>query len=131
MINNTYKDETIKAAVEKVADELKNLDTKDSKAGAVAEHVADTLKNFCEQELEFAEAITQSDKTLSQCCEEIMKGVGNSISDIEVYRRAVNFYFPGAGIDVVMTVNMTASVDGGGTTPSKDMSFSLLDALDL
>ncbi len=79
----------------------------DMRAKAVAQCVYDVLTVFCAQEPEFAQAVEQSDKTLGQVCENIMKDVGTSISDLEVYRRAVAEYFPGAVVDCVMTVRMS------------------------
>ena len=130
-MNNEYKEKTTQEAITKIDNELKEFKASGQKPKAVSSHVATILKDFCKQELEFAEAVVQTEKTLSDCCENIMDGVGNSISDIEVYRKAVNFYFPGAGIDVVMTVNMCASVEGDVTNAydKKPMSFSLLDFL--
>ena len=34
------------------------------------------------------------------------KGVGQSLSDLEAYRRAVSFYFDGAQVDVAMTIRL-------------------------
>lgn len=76
----------------------------DNKATVVHIPVADTLKSFCRQDAEFAQAIAQSDKTLSDCCSEIMKGVGGAISDIEVYKKAVQFYFESAEVEMHMTI---------------------------
>ncbi|MEG1998206.1 MAG: hypothetical protein RR051_07155, partial [Clostridiales bacterium] len=61
------------------------------------------------------------------CCEEIMKGVGSSISDLEVYRKAVQFYFPGADIQMKMTIDLCASVN----TPSDKNKHSSAISLDL
>ena len=36
---------------------------------------------------------------------------GSSISDIECYRRAANFYFPGAGVRFVMKLDLTAGAE--------------------
>ncbi len=100
----------IKEAIKKIDKELKEFKG-DQKAKAVSAYVAKILKKFSEQEEEFAQAIAQTDKTLSDCCKEIMKSVGNSISDIEVYKKAVSFYFPGAGINFTMTIDLCASVN--------------------
>ena len=96
-------------AIEKLDRELKAFHSSDNKAKAVKDAVADTLKMFCEQDEEFAQAIVQTDKTLSDCCESIMKKVGQSIEDIEVYKRAVNFYFAGAVINFKMTIDLIGS----------------------
>lgn len=98
-------------AIEKITRELKDLKV-GQKEKAVSNAVFDTLINFVNQEDEFAQAVAQSDKTLTDCLTAVMKGVGNSISDIEVYRRVTAFYFPGAGINFNMTINLSASVEG-------------------
>ena len=53
-------------------------------------------------------------RTLSDCCGQIIRGVGNSISDIEVYRRAVQFYFPNSEIEFKMNILLT------GEAPSEE-----------
>ena len=94
-------------ACAKLRDEKQNEGAKSPKAKAVYSHVRDALCGFCEQNEEFADAILQNDKTLGACCEKIMEKCGNAISDIEVYARAVEFYFPGAVIEMKMTVYMS------------------------
>ena len=89
--------------------ELKAFKSGDRKAQIVKDGVADALKTFCEQDEEFAQAIVQTDKTLSDCCAEIMKGTGNGIPDIEVYKKAANFYFAGANIKVTMEIDLIGS----------------------
>ncbi|MGN0539816.1 MAG: Cas9 inhibitor AcrIIA9 family protein [Candidatus Fimenecus sp.] len=96
-------------AIEKLDRELKAFRGTDIKATAVKDAVADTLKMFCEQDEEFAQAVVQTDKTLTDCCESIMKKVGQSISDIDTYKQAVNFYFAGAVINFKMTIDLTGS----------------------
>lgn len=100
-----YRDQ----AIEKLNKELKGFKSNDRYAKAVKTEVATTLKIFCQQDEEFAQAIVQTDKTLSDCCETIMKGTGNSVSDIEVYKKAVNFYFAGADIKVTMEIDLIGS----------------------
>lgn len=93
-------------AVEKIAAELK--DFKGDRYGmAVKNHVASTITHFCEQNERFAEVVYKTKRTLSDCCAEIMKGCGTSISDIDVYRGAVRNYFPNADIDFHMTITLT------------------------
>ena len=93
-------------AVEKIAAELK--DFKGDRYGmAVKNHVASTITHFCEQNERFAEVVYKTRRTLSDCCAEIMKGCGQSISDIDVYRGAVRNYFPNADIDFHMTITLT------------------------
>ena len=94
-------------AVDKIAEELKNFKG-DRYGEAVKKHVAATITHFCEQDPRFAEVVYKTKRTLSDCCAEIMKGCGSSISDIDVYRGAVKNYFPNA--EVVFT--MSISIDG-------------------
>lgn len=112
-------------AIEKIRKELKTT-SGDNKVNAVKNHVADTLIEFCRQDDEFAQAVMQSDKTLGDCCKSIMSGCGNSISDLEVYRKAVQFYFPGADIRMTMTIDLCASVRGPeDAAPSKQTDPTL------
>lgn len=95
-------------AVKKLDAELNDKAAKWSlKAGAVKKAVYDALVTFCGQNEEFAQAVAQSEKTLWAVCEEAVKNVGTSVSDLEVYRAAVAAYFPGAQVDCVMTVRMS------------------------
>ena len=104
------------AAMKKLGEELKDKSAKWSlKAGAVKKAVHDALVTFCGQNEEFAQAVAQSDKTLWAVCEEAVKNVGTSVSDLEVYRSAVAAYFPGAQVDCVMTVRMSEHEE-----PSRD-----------
>ena len=103
-------------AVKKLGEELKDKSAKWSqKAGAIKTAVHDALVTFCGQNEEFAQAVAQSEKTLWAVCEECVKNVGQSVSDLEVYRSAVAAYFPGAQVDCVMTVRMSEHEN-----PSKD-----------
>ena len=92
-------------AIEKIQKELKAF-TGGNKEKAVSKPVAETLEMFCKQNEEFAQAIYESDKTLSNCCKTIMEKSGNAISDIEVYKRAVKFYFSTADIEMSMKINL-------------------------
>jgi len=100
-------------AIAKLKKELAESKCSSPRAKVVVKHVADTLKSFCAQDAEFAQAVLQNEKTLTDCCESIMKNVGGSISDLEVYRKAVRFYFPGAGVKMTMSIDLCASVSGG------------------
>lgn len=68
--------------------------------------VHDTLCEFCRQHKEFAQAVEQTDKTLQNCCEYCVKNAGSSISDLEVYRRAAEFYFSGAEVHFIMKIEL-------------------------
>lgn len=94
-----------KLAVEKINEQLKEF--KGDKYGkAVHTYVANTLSEFCEQDERFAEVVYKTKRSFSDCCAEIMKGCGNHISDIEVYRRAARFYFPNCEVEGIMTITI-------------------------
>lgn len=99
-----------KQAIEKIEKEL-NEAKKTGNVRVIINDVAATLKNFANQDEEFAQAIVQNEKTLQNCCEHILKGVSSGISDIEAYKKAVDFYFPGAEVTVEMSINLCGSVE--------------------
>ena len=100
-----------------------------STAQAVAKPTLEVLKTFCEQNEEFAQAVLQTDRTFAECAENAVKGAGGSISDIEVYRRAVRFYFKGADVHFNMTIDLGDGSDSEETAkPPVSLSLdSLLD----
>ena len=71
--------------------------------------VLKALLDFCRQDAEFAQAVVQGG-SLEDCMKAVTADVGNCISDLEAYRRAVKFYFPGADVRFHMTVDLCASV---------------------
>lgn len=81
----------------------------DNKAKAMRSAVLDALIGFCKQDNEFAQAVVQSDGTFSDCMAAVAKGVGQSISDLEAYKKAVQFYFPGAEVRFNMTIDLIGS----------------------
>jgi hypothetical protein len=117
-------------AIEKIKKELA-LVKGDRYVDIVKKPTAETLMDFCRQDVEFAQAVIQQDKTLGECLKEIMKGCGSGISDITVYRKAVQFYFPGADVRMKMTVDLCASVNNGeddrsaASEPAKDVGLTL------
>lgn len=102
----------ITKAIEKLAREKEEASKKtDRYVNVIIEPVFTVLCNFINQEEEFAEAIEQTDKHFSECLKECVNGAGSAISDIDVYKKAVAFYFPGADINFSMTINLSASVE--------------------
>ena len=98
-------EEFVSKAVEKIEGGLPFV--KGKKEGVVARPVADALISFCRQQEEFAQAVVQSEKTFADCVAYVIKGCGNALSDIEAYRKAVGFWFPGAVVDMVLTIRMS------------------------
>lgn len=77
------------------------------KETAMAPAVREALEKFCEEDGEFSQAVAQGG-SFPECMKAVAKGVGGSISDVEAYKRAVQFYFPGADIEVQMHVRLCA-----------------------
>ena len=94
--------EIVRAAIEKITEGTKEV--KGNKESAVKNEVRDALSSFCEQSEEFARAVTDTGKCMAECLTEIMKGVGNKISDFEVYRRAVAFFMEGAEVHAELRI---------------------------
>lgn len=82
-------------------------------AGCMGAHVKEQLISFCEQNEEFAQAVVQGG-SFTDCMKAVSKNVSNYLPDIEAYRRAAEFYFPGAIIDMTMTISMCQSERKGG-----------------
>ena len=118
--------EYLKLAEEKLTKEF-NEGKFSQHAKAVSEEVLEAITSFAKQEEEFAQAIVQCDKTFAECCAAVVKDVHGYISDIEAYKRAVQFYFPGAGIRFEMKIDLCASVNSA--EPSKTLDISLMDLL--
>lgn len=86
--------------------------------------VHDALLEFCRQDEEFAQAVVQG-KSFKACMDAVRAKVHDSaLSDAEAWGAAVRFFFPGAGIDVRMTIDLCASVreDGPKQGPVIDLS---------
>lgn len=105
-------------AVSKLNEERKAAKKLSKKAAVVLRPVTEALQKFSEQDDEFAQAIAQTDKTVRECCEYVVKGAGNSLSDIEAFRRAAEFYFPGANIAFEMRIELCASDDSISKKPT-------------
>jgi hypothetical protein len=85
-----------------------------TKETAVSKFVASTLTHFCGQNARFAEVVYKTPRTLSDCCGEIMDGCGNAVSDIDVYRGAVQSYFPNSDVSFIMNIEIN------GDAPNDD-----------
>lgn len=82
----------------------------DRYAAAMKDAVFEALDGFCRQDEEFAQAVVQGG-TFEDCMKAVARNCGNAISDLEAFRRAVQFYFPGADVRFQMSVNLCASVE--------------------
>ena len=107
-------------------------EVKGTKESAMKAAVRDTLLEFCRQDEEFAQAVAQGG-SFPDCMKAVAKGVGNSISDLEAYRRAVQFYFPGAEVRFQMRLDLCPGDDAQGApeiAPPKPSGGMLLDLTD-
>lgn len=89
-------------AKKKISDGKKEV--KGNKEGAMKHAIGDALISFADQDNEFARAICEGG-TFADCMKAVAKGVGNSISDIEAIRKAVDFYFK-AQVNFTMTISV-------------------------
>lgn len=96
---------------------LKKLDEEykagifDKYANIMKKSVKETLTDFCRQDDEFAQAVVQGG-SFTDCMKAVAKSCGTGISDLEAYRRAVRFYFPGAEIRFQMTIDLIGDAAG-------------------
>lgn len=93
-------------AIAKLTDEFQVKYVGNKYINAVKDEIFEMLCDLCNKSEAFEKVIVESDKTLNECLEEITKGLGQSISDIELYRRAVQFYCPDADIHFDMRIEM-------------------------
>ena len=87
----------------------------DKYGNAMKKAVCDALLNFAGQDEEFAQAIVQGGN-FTDCMKTVAKGIGSSISDLEAYKRAVSFYFPGADIEMQMIIKLIPGEEKQNTT---------------
>ena len=103
---NIYLDKALK----KLEEEYKS-GSFDKYANIMKSAVKDTLADFCRQDDEFAQAVVQGG-SFTDCMKAVAKSCGTGISDLEAYRRAVRFYFPGAEIRFQMTIDLIGDAAG-------------------
>lgn len=87
-----------------------------TKETAMAAAVAAALIDFSQQDAEFAQAVVQGG-SFADCMKAVAKGVGNSISDIDAYKKAVQFYFPGAKIKMQLSIDLIGDAAGTDKAP--------------
>lgn len=101
-----------KEAAERLRKELPTV--KGQKENAIKHAVQEALLNFARQDEEFAQAIAQGG-SFADCMAAVCKGIGTSISDLEAYRRAAAFYFPGSDVRFEMRIELAPEAGGEGT----------------
>ena len=68
--------------------------------------VVAALEDFCRQDGEFAQAVVQGGR-VEECIKSVLKGAGNSLSDLEAYKRAAAFFFPGCVVTMKLAIAMS------------------------
>lgn len=116
-------------AIKKLDEELKAIKG-DRYVSVMKGAVHDALVSFCEQDAEFAQAVVQGG-TFADCMKAVANNCGSALSDLEAYRRAVQFYFPGADIRMQMSVNLCASVETEEPEELPEKKKVVLDLFDL
>lgn len=111
-------------AIEKTTAERKLV--KGQKETVMANAVLNMVHEFCIQSSEFAKAVAEGG-SFADCMTAVAKGVGTSISDIDAYKKAVQFYLPGAEIMVQMQIRTAAAPRE--QAPAQAMLLSLDDLL--
>ena len=96
-------------------------DVSGNKEKAMAPAVAAQLESFCRQDAEFAQAVVQGG-TFADCMKKVAEGVGNCISDLDAYKKAVAFYFPGAKVHMKLTIDLIG--DAAGETEPEETSVA-------
>ncbi len=118
-------------AIQKLDKELKELKKTTKHITVMKQPVHDALVDFCRQDNEFAQAVYQGGN-FAKCMEAVAKDCGNALSDLEAYRRAVQFYFPGADIRVQMRVSLCPDAEPEDSpTPTKREEPVILDLFDM
>ena len=87
----------------------------DNRGAVMKEAVRDALKEFIRQDEEFAQAVAQGG-AFDKCMKAVAKNCGSALSDLEAYKRAVRFYFPGADVAFQMRVVVNPAEDSGEIT---------------
>ena len=90
-------------AHKKLSEESKAVSGQKEKAMSSA--VLAVIKDFCTQDAEFAQAVVQGG-SFADCMKKVASGVGNSISDLDAYKKAVQFYFPGAKVSMQLSIDL-------------------------
>ncbi len=114
--------------IEKALEKLDRQTAEGAKAGrhaaVMAAPVAEALKDFCRQDGEFAQAVVQGG-SFKDCMEKVAEKCGSALSDLEAYRRAVRFYFPGAQVRFRMELDLVG--DAGESAGQSRREKKLLD----
>ena len=102
---------------------------KGQKESAMKGAVRDALLEFCRQNEEFAQAVVQGGR-VEECIKSVLKGAGNSLSDLEAYKRAAAFFFPGCVVTMKLAIAMSEhDAAQADTTANRPVLLDLTDFL--
>lgn len=122
--------ENTKIWLQQALDKLKSESTgvKGLKEKAMASAVMAVIQDFCKQDEEFSQAVVQGG-TFAACMSAVAQGVGSSISDLDAYKKAVRFYFPGAEVRMQMAIDLIGAARGSQEVPpaAEPMVLDLAD----
>lgn len=117
--------EWLERALKRLEDERERGTKSNQKAGVMAGPVSKALEEFCRQEEEFAQAVVQGG-SFDACMKAVCQGVGGAISDLDAYKKAVQFYFPGAEVRFHMTVDLAGAAGEGAPREDKPAGAGLM-----
>ena len=97
-----------------------------SAANIMKQSVRDALETFIRQDDEFAQAVAQGG-TFEKCMESVSKNVGSGVSDLDAYKRAVQFYFPGANVEFSMKIRVNPYESAANDKPDDNANDKRYD----
>lgn len=120
--------EYLEQALERLEKEDKTVT--DRYGAAMKGAVRRALESFARQDGEFAQAIAQGG-SFADCMKRVSGGVKEgAISDLDAYRRAVEFYFPGAVIRAAMEIDVCPNRVKEQATQQERQPAKVLDLSD-
>lgn len=96
------------------------------KEKVMAGAVLAAIKDFCKQDEEFAQAVVQGG-SFADCMKAVANGVGNAISDIDAYKKAVQFYFPGAKVQMQLSIDLIGDAAAPADTKKEEPKILSLE----
>ena len=99
-------------AITKLEQEIKSPGKLSKIEGALIHPIGKMMISFCRQDQRFADAVFEKKETLSDCVKAVAQGVAYMISDVDAYKKAVQFYFPAADVDFKCVVVLPAEKSG-------------------
>lgn len=123
---NGFGTEYAKSAETKLREQVKKGGG-DKYVSVVLKSTVEALVGFCYQSEKFAKAVLDQKGTVAEACQAALKNrKGSGISDLDMYRGAVQFYFPSAQIDFQMNIVLAQDVE----SERKEKKAIVLNLLD-